>query len=371
MPSTQISSSPAEPSSPLESDFASANLDLDTADPDHAADADLVSPDPDHGTSMTIAAADADLTTSDPNHATSITIVNSASGKGKTKKKKKEPLKVVKNERKRNFTAEEVQVIMQEAGNNTTVLKGRFNPGITSEVKEKVWVSITKSVNFINGKGDRDWRDVRKKWVDTSCSARTKLRNIHKEQRKTGGGQSSAPPLSKVESLAIDSIAGTTVSGIPGGIDTTEVSRSSRSLATSGGLITFSSMLLNDIDTDSEIYFDLNSNHGSSTPIPSPDTSQRSLQPIQNPFTQPATQPSSQQSSQPSTQPSPQPSPQPSSQLQTPPTMRSSSRTPLRATTGSIRSSRTVTRDVRNEEFKQLLAERKRTNDIMDELLKL
>ena len=328
LPSTQISSSPAEPSSPLESDFASANLDLDTADPDHAADADLVSPDPDHGTS--------------------ITIVNSASGKGKTKKKKKEPLKVVKNERKRNFTAEEVQVIMQEAGNNTTVLKGRFNPGITSEVKEKVWVSITKSVNFINGKGDRDWRDVRKKWVDTSCSARTKLRNIHKEQRKTGGGQSSAPPLSKVESLAIDSIAGTTVSGIPGGIDTTEVSRSSRSLATSGGLITFSSMLLNDIDTDSEISFDLNSNHGSSTPIPSPDTSQRSLQPIQNPFSQPATQPSSQQSSQPSTQPSPQPftqpSPQPSSQLQTPPTMRSSSRTPLRATTGSIRSSRTVTR---------------------------
>ena len=222
---------------------------------------------------------------------------------------------------------------MQEAGNNTTVLKvkGRFNPGITSEVKEKVWVSITKSVNFINRKGDRDWRDVRKKWVDTSCSARTKLRNIHKEQRKTGGGQSSAPPLSKVESLAIDSIAGTTVSGIPGGIDTTEVSRSSRSLATSGGLITFSSMLLNDIDTDSEISFDLNSNHGSSTPIPSPDTSQRSLQPFQNPFSQSATQPSSQQSSQPSTQPSPQPS----SQLQTPPTMRSSSRTPLRATTGS------------------------------------
>ena len=192
LPSTQISSSPAEPSSPLESDFASVNLDLDTADPDHAADADLVSPDPDHGTSITIAAADADLTTSDPNHATSITIVNSASGKGKTKKKKKEPLKVVKNERKRNFSAEEVQVIMQEAGNNTTVLKGRFNPGITSEVKEKVWVSITltKSVNFINGKGDRDWRDVRKKWVDTSCSARTKLRNIHKEKIKTGGGQS-------------------------------------------------------------------------------------------------------------------------------------------------------------------------------------
>ena len=107
---------------------------------------------------------------------------------------------------------------MQEAGNNTTLLKGRFNRGITSEVKEKVRVSIRKSVNFINGRVDRDWRDVR--W---------------------DVGQSSPLPLRKVESLAIDSIAGTAVTGVPGGIDTTEVSRSSRSLATSGGMITFSS----------------------------------------------------------------------------------------------------------------------------------
>ena len=107
---------------------------------------------------------------------------------------------------------------MQEAGNNTTLLKGRLNRGITSEVKEKVRVSIRKSVNFINGRVDRDWRDVR--W---------------------DGGQSSPLPLRKVESLLIDSIAGTAVTGVPGGIDTTEVSRSSRSLATSGGMITFSS----------------------------------------------------------------------------------------------------------------------------------
>ena len=74
----------------------------------------------------------------------------------------------------------------------------------------------------------REWRDVRKKWINTLCSARTKLRNIDKEQRKTGGGTSSAPPLSKVESLAKDSIAGTTVCGIPGGIDTAAVSRDIR-----------------------------------------------------------------------------------------------------------------------------------------------
>ena len=163
----------------------------------------------------------------------------------------------------------------------------------------------------------------------------------------------SAPPLSKVESLAIDSIVGTTFRGIPGGINTAAVSRSGRSLATSGGLISYSNLLLNDLSNESEISFDLNSNPRSSTPIPSPDFSQHSLQPIQIP--------------------SSQPTPEPSSQLQPSPlaTQTSSRNPPARATTGSIRSSRTVTRDVRNDEFKQLLAEQKRTNDIMEELLKL
>ena len=195
----------------------------------------------------------------------------------------------------------------------------------------------------------REWRDVRKKSIDTSCSARTKLRNINKEQRKTGGGTSSAPPLSKVESLAKDSIAGTMVRGIPVGIDTAAVSRSGRSLASSGGLISYSNLLLNDLSNESKISFDLRS----STPIPSPDSSQHSLQPIQIPSSQPI--------------------PDPSSQLQPSPlaTQTSSRNPPARATTGSIRSTRTVTRDVRNDEFKQLLAEQKRTNDIMEELLKL
>ena len=58
-------------------------------------------------------------------------------------------------------------VITQEAGKNTTVIKGRFAPTITSEAKEKLWISITKSVNSINGKGDSEWRDVRKKLIYT------------------------------------------------------------------------------------------------------------------------------------------------------------------------------------------------------------
>ena len=61
---------------------------------------------------------------------------------------------------------------------------------------------------------------------------------------RSSDGTSSAPPLSKVESLAIDSIAGTTFRRIPGGIDTVA---EGRSLATRGGSISYSNLLLNDL----------------------------------------------------------------------------------------------------------------------------
>ena len=271
-------------------------------------------------------------------------------------KQKAEPVTVVKKERRRNFTAEEVQVIMQEAGKNTTVIKGRFTPTITSEAKEKEWISITKSVNSINGEGEGNGGMFgRNGSTPLQQSARTKLRNIDKEQRKTGGGTSSllSTPSQQGRKPCYRQYSRNNGLWNSRGINTAAVSRSGRSLATSGGLISYSNLLLNDLSNESEISFDLNSNPRSSTPIPSPDSSQHSLQPIQIP--------------------SSQPTPEPSSQLQPSPlaTQTSSRNPPARATTGSIRSSRTVTRDVRNDEFKQLLAEQKRTNDIMEEFLKL
>ena len=135
--STQLPSDSAEPSS--DADLTTLGADLATLDADLAR-----------------ITADADLATSDIGKTPpgSITIVNAAPGKRKRMKQKMEAVTVVKKERKRNFTAEEVQVIMQEAGKNTTVIKGRFTLTITSEAKEKVWISITKSVNSINGKGE-------------------------------------------------------------------------------------------------------------------------------------------------------------------------------------------------------------------------
>ena len=139
----QISSDSTGP--PLDTDLSTLDADLATLDADLAR-----------------ITSDGDLTTSDNGIIPPITIINASLGKRKKNKQKAGPVTaVVKKERARNFTSEEVQVIMQEAGKNTAIIKGRFTPTVTSEAKEKLWLAITKSVNAINGKGDRETENGR------------------------------------------------------------------------------------------------------------------------------------------------------------------------------------------------------------------
>ena len=133
LPSDLISR-PSSSSTPLSSDSAepSSDADLTTLGADLATlDADLAR-----------ITSDADLATSGirktPPGSINIVKLNAASGKRKRRKQKAEHVTVVKKERRQKFIAEEVQVIMQEAGKNTTVIKGRFTPTITSEAKENV-----------------------------------------------------------------------------------------------------------------------------------------------------------------------------------------------------------------------------------------
>ena len=88
---TQLSSDSAEPSS--DADLTTLGADLATLDADLAR-----------------ITSDVDLATSDigKSQPGSITIVNAVSGKRKRKKQKAEPVTVVKTERRRTFTAEEL-----------------------------------------------------------------------------------------------------------------------------------------------------------------------------------------------------------------------------------------------------------------------
>ena len=87
----------------------------------------------------------------------------------------------------RNFTEEEVETSLREAGKKSKLLRGRFQPGVTSEIKKKVWIEVAGVMNKANCIGDRDWQTVRKKWQDLTSSARQKYRRVIREQKKREG----------------------------------------------------------------------------------------------------------------------------------------------------------------------------------------
>ena len=138
--------------------------------------------------------------------------------------------------RARNFDKDETEIIMREAGKVCSTLKGRFNPMVTNEIKQKTWEKITNQVNLLNGVGDRTWTNIRKKWQDIISSARKKTRDNLKDRRQTGGGPSVAEALTPVERIALESVAPVTVSGIDGGVDSNNLDYSAHYTVSIGNI---------------------------------------------------------------------------------------------------------------------------------------
>ena len=101
------------------------------------------------------------------------------SGNGKEKKQKRP--------RRRNYTTDEMEIVMKLAGKKAKTLNGRLSATITAEKKKKIWSEIARAANGINGINDRTWKDIRKKWQSTLSTARTKSRNNIQQRKKTGG----------------------------------------------------------------------------------------------------------------------------------------------------------------------------------------
>ena len=86
--------------------------------------------------------------------------------------------------RARNFTEDETVVVMEEGKKSRRLLKGRFGPSVTNDLKEERWQQIADNVNQLNGKNDRTWESVRKKFHDVMSSARCKGRTQVREMKK-------------------------------------------------------------------------------------------------------------------------------------------------------------------------------------------
>lgn len=270
--------------------------------------------------------------------------------------------------RARNFTEEETSIIMKESALHLRLLKGRFGPGVTNEIKEERWIQIAAMVNSINGANDRTWENVRKKFQDVESSARTKSRKITHGRKQTGGGKNTAPPLTKVEQIAMENIPSSVIQGFSCGIDSNTskatASTSSVNAKPSGSSLSPLTKLLRETnallaedtdknsesDIDSEISFNTIRSPGASIPR---SLDLGSLDPLELRSPQASTggtnQTTDMQTAEPTTPEA----------AQTPPVL------------PPITSNRTVTRDLRKDEFKELLKRHDTTNLMLKQLVEL
>uniref|UniRef100_UPI0037E8C937 nuclear apoptosis-inducing factor 1 isoform X2 n=1 Tax=Semicossyphus pulcher TaxID=241346 RepID=UPI0037E8C937 len=76
--------------------------------------------------------------------------------------------------RKARFSFSEVHILLDEVRKHRTVIVGKFNRGVPTDIKKRTWAEITARVNEI-GECQREVIEVIKKWSDLKCDTKRKV----------------------------------------------------------------------------------------------------------------------------------------------------------------------------------------------------
>ena len=124
--------------------------------------------------------------------------------------------------RKANFSTNELKVLVEEMEVHYEFLSAKFCDSVTNARKDEIWRTIATKVNSVAA-ASRTVADIRKKWDDIKSRTKKRASEIHKDAKKTGGGEPSEKPLTDIEEKIIDVIGKTIVYGLPG-VDTASIS---------------------------------------------------------------------------------------------------------------------------------------------------
>ncbi|KAL6471214.1 hypothetical protein MHYP_G00198640 [Metynnis hypsauchen] len=76
--------------------------------------------------------------------------------------------------RKSRFTFPEVQLLLTEVKKNRHILVGKFNQGVSGDVKKRTWATLTARINEIS-ECHREIIEIIKKWSDLKCDTKRKV----------------------------------------------------------------------------------------------------------------------------------------------------------------------------------------------------
>ncbi|XP_021341239.1 uncharacterized protein LOC110442115 [Mizuhopecten yessoensis] len=123
--------------------------------------------------------------------------------------------------RKPNWSNDEMEALAQAVASNIKVVKGKFTPSLTNDMKNKCWLEITSRVNAANStETNRDVGDVKKKWQDISSLTKRKEAQRIRERQATGGGPSMEDDAKPWDKFIIGTFTRSALEGVVGGVDT-------------------------------------------------------------------------------------------------------------------------------------------------------
>ncbi|XP_066559992.1 t-SNARE domain-containing protein 1 [Amia ocellicauda] len=104
--------------------------------------------------------------------------------------------------RKSRFSYREIQILLEEVRKNRNIVIGKFNRGVSTEVKKRTWAEITARINEVS-LCPREIIEVIKKWSDLKCDTKRKVAAMRAGGLGRGGGGRSrlSRDLTPVESV--------------------------------------------------------------------------------------------------------------------------------------------------------------------------
>ncbi|TRY66159.1 hypothetical protein DNTS_010875 [Danionella cerebrum] len=99
--------------------------------------------------------------------------------------------------RKSRFTFQELELMLSEVQRKRHILVGRFNRGISKEMKHRTWAALTERINEVS-ECHREVIEIIKKWTDLKCDTQRRVVAL-----RTSGATSAqiAHELSPIETM--------------------------------------------------------------------------------------------------------------------------------------------------------------------------
>ena len=98
-----------------------------------------------------------------------------------------------KRNRKTNFTADEIRIILEEYEASQSTIEGKFSPSVTNAAKQALWEDITSKVNAL-GVAHRTPKDIEVKMKNLKSDAKITHNEYKRHINGTGGGPPAKPP---------------------------------------------------------------------------------------------------------------------------------------------------------------------------------